>query len=421
MSTPQTDSVLWYAQSPTTRDLGTVRVLVLCAIVILLEGFDIQAAGVSAPKLPASFEITLMGKGIFLGASAVGIFLSAILGGLLADRFGRKPVVVGGVALFGLFSLFTMLADGLNSLIAARFLTGLGLGAAMPAVIAYASDHSPPHMKKRAVGFIYCAIPIGGLLSGVVMQAGIFGTDWKPVYLVGGIAPLLVVPILLFLLPKSSSRMRTPAAPASRLNVLSGLFGDGRLAITIFLWLSTFGTLLVMYLLVMWMPSLAKAMKFSDSQAQYVQMIYNIGASLGAAAGGYLLDRKFLYSTPIVAYLGLAALLAVFGFLTPGFQGAMVVTFGLAATVTTAQAILYAFAPLCYPPTMRNSGVGAAVAAGRLGTIAGPLIAGSLLGAGKSAADVLIVMIPVTIISGIITVSVVRMATRPQPSGQPLT
>ena len=129
---------------------------------------------------------------MFLGASAVGIFISAVLGGFLADKFGRRPVVVSGVALFGIFSLSTLMANGLGCLVAARFMTGLGLGAAMPAVIAYASDHSPEYMKKRAVGFIYCAIPIGGLLSGVVMQAGTFGTDWRPVYLVGGIAPLIL-------------------------------------------------------------------------------------------------------------------------------------------------------------------------------------------------------------------------------------
>ena len=181
----------------TTKELHTYRILLLCATVILLEGFDIQAAGVSAPKLSEAINLTSLGKGLFLGASAVGIFLSAILGGFLADKFGRRPVVISGVIIFGLFSLSTLLAEKLGTmiadsfmtgmgfelsttksvliaLIAARFMTGMGLGAAMPIAIAYASDHSPVNMKKRAVGFIYCAIPIGGLLSGVVMQATLY-------------------------------------------------------------------------------------------------------------------------------------------------------------------------------------------------------------------------------------------------------
>jgi AAHS family 3-hydroxyphenylpropionic acid transporter len=394
----------------TTKELKTYRVLILCAIVILLEGFDIQAAGVSAPKLTSAFGLLPLGKGIFLGASAVGIFISAVLGGFLADKFGRRPVVVSGVAIFGLFSLSTLLANGLPTLIAARFLTGLGLGAAMPAVIAYASDHSPNDMKKRAVGFIYCAIPIGGLLSGVVMQAGIFGSDWRPVYLIGGIAPVVVAPVLFFLLPKSLPRAKdNPESSSSRMNIMSGLFGKGQFSTTIFLWTATFGTLLVMYLLLGWMPSLLVAMGLTQPEAQYVQMLYNFGASIGAAAGGYLLDRKLLYSTPGTAYVALAVLLAIFGFFALNFHAALIVAFGVGAMVTVAQATLYAFAPLCYPQSIRNTGVGAAVAAGRLGTIAGPILAGSLLGAGKSAADVLIVLIPITLAAGIMALLVVKM------------
>jgi MFS transporter, AAHS family, 3-hydroxyphenylpropionic acid transporter len=396
----------------TTKELHTYRILLLCAIVILLEGFDIQAAGVSAPKLAPAFNLVPSQLGYFLGASAVGIFISAALGGFLADKLGRKPVVLAGVTTFGIFSLSTLLANGFTTLIAARFLTGLGLGAAMPAVIAYASDHSPAEMKKRAVGFIYCAIPIGGLLSGVVMQAGVFGTDWRPVYLVGGIAPLIVAPLLFLLLPKSLPKAKlNMESTSSGTNIITGLFGKSQFSTTISLWTATFGTLLVMYLLLMWMPSLLEAMGLSKPQAQYVQMLYNLGASIGAASGGYLLDKKLLYSTPGTAYVGLAVLLAVFGFSTLNFNTALLVAFGVGAMVTVAQATLYAFAPLCYPPSIRNTGVGAAVAAGRLGTIAGPVLAGSLLGAGKTAANVLIVLIPITLISGVMSLLTIRFFT----------
>jgi MFS transporter, AAHS family, 3-hydroxyphenylpropionic acid transporter len=396
----------------TTKDLNTYRVLPLCAIVILLEGFDIQAAGVSATKLALAFNLAPLGKGIFLGASAVGIFMAAVAGGYLADKCGRRPVVVSGVVLFGLFSLSTLLAQGLGTLIAARFMTGIGLGAAMPSIIAYASDHSPEYMKKRAVGFIYCAIPIGGLLSGVVMQSGIFGSDWRPVYLVGGIAPVFVAPFLLLLPTSLPGAVKSMVSPSSRLNILSGLLGKEQFATTIFLWTATFGTLLVMYLLLGWMPSLLVAMGFSQAQAQYAQMAYNFGGSAGAAAGGYLLDRKLLYQTPATAYIVLALLLAILGFCALDFQNAIIVAFGIGAMVILAQATLYAFAPLCYSASIRNTGVGAAVAAGRLGTIAGPLLAGSLLGAGKTAADVLMVLIPIALASGTLTLFVVKMFSR---------
>jgi AAHS family 3-hydroxyphenylpropionic acid transporter len=396
----------------TTKELNTFRVLVLCAIVILLEGFDIQAAGVSAIKLSLAFQLAPFGKGIFLGASAVGIFIASIAGGFLADKYGRKPIVVLGVIVFGLFSLSTLFAKGLGTLIAARFMTGLGLGAAMPAVIAYASDHSPENMKKRAVGFIYCAIPIGGLLSGAVMQAGVFGSDWRPVYLVGGIAPIVFAPFLLLLPQTRSKAPNSSELPSSLWNIFTGLLGKGHLYTTISLWVANFGTLLVMYLLLGWMPSLLVAMGLSQPQSQYVQMLYNFGMSIGAAAGGYLLDRKLLYSTPGTAFVALALFLAVFGFLMLDFHTALLVAFGMGAMIAVAQATLYAFAPLCYSPGIRNTGVGAAVAAGRLGTIAGPLLAGSLLGAGQTAADVLIVLIPITLASGIMTLLMVKMSTK---------
>ena len=244
------------------------------------------------------------------------------------------------------------------------------------------------------------------------MQAGIFGIDWRPVYLVGGVAPIVVAPFL-FLLPKSLPRAKNILeASSSRLNIFSGLLGEGQFYTTVFLWLSNFGTLLVMYLLLTWMPSLLVAMGLSQSQSQYIQMLYNVGMTAGAATGGYLLDRKFLYSTPGTAFVALAMFLAVFGFLDLRFPIALMAAFGMGAMIAVAQATLYAFAPLCYPASIRNTGVGAAVAAGRLGTIAGPLLAGSLLGAGKTAKNVLIILIPITLVSGIMSLLVVRFFTK---------
>ncbi len=397
------------------RELQTVRVIILCALVILLEGFDIQAAGVSAPRLAPFFHLQPAQLGLFLGSSAIGIFLAAILGGILADRFGRKPVIVIGVSLFGLFSLSTLLATNLATLIVARFLTGLGLGSAMPSVIALASDHSPAEMKKRAVGFIYCAIPIGGALSSVIMSIGAFGASWRPVYMVGGLAPIVVAPLLATLLPREEKVARLPKGKGASHDALAGLFGDGKASTTLSLWLATFGTLLIMYLLLGWMPSLLVQMGLTRQDAQFVQMIYNLGSAIGAALAGYLLDKKLLYTTPTTAYLLLAVLLGVFGLSAFDFRAALALGFGVGAGVTTAQAVLYAFAPLCYKESIRNTGVGATVAAGRLGTIVGPLLAGTLLGSGKSAAQVLLVLIPVTLFSGLMSALVVRMLRRDAP------
>jgi AAHS family 3-hydroxyphenylpropionic acid transporter len=410
-----------YALQPGVRELHTVRVWILCALVILLEGFDLQAAGVAAPRLAPAFHLSVVQLGWFLGSSSVGIFLASALGGMCADRFGRRPVVAGGVALFGLFSLTTLGAHGLGWLLAARFCTGLGLGLAMPAVIAMASDHSPDHLKKRAVGFIYCAIPLGALLSSAVLRSAWAGQDWRPVFLVGGLAPLVVAPVLLWLLPEAPARAAGPGGgPPARSPFRAGLFGQGHAAVTACLWLGTFGTLLVVYLLLGWMPSLLIALGLQRSQVQSTQMAFNLGASLGAAASGILLDRKWLVATPVVNYLGLAACLALLGFLPVGFHGALALAAVVGATATCGQAAIFALAPLCYSAEVRTTGVGATVSAGRFGTIAGPLMAGSLLGVGHSASEVLIVLIPITLVSGLFVVGVARLLGRAGDRNQKL-
>jgi AAHS family 3-hydroxyphenylpropionic acid transporter len=384
-------------------------VLVLCALVILLEGFDLQAAGVSAPRMAMEFHLAPAQVGWFLGASSLGIFLASALGGVLADRFGRRPVVVTGVGLFGLFSLATPAAGGFGALAAARFCTGLGLGLAMPAVIAMASDHSPAEWKKRAVGFIYCAIPIGALLAGAVLQSGWFGRGWRPVYRVGGVAPMLVAPLLFLLLPAVRNRPAGggPGAGAP-VRYRGGLLGREHASVTLALWLGTFGTLLVVYLLLGWMPSLLVGLGLPLGRVQYVQMAFNLGASLGAALSGLLLDRQFARSTTVVAYLAAALGLTLFGYLPLGFRLAQGLAFVVGGTVTCAQAAIFALAPLCYRREVRTTGVGATVAAGRFGTVAGPLLAGTLLGVGRSAAQVLIVLIPITLIAGLAVFRVAR-------------
>ena len=390
------------------RKLGTFRVLALCALVILLEGFDLQAAGVSAPRLAPEFSLLPAQVGLFLGASSAGIFLASALGGMLADRFSRRPVVVAGVVLFGVCSLSTLLAGGLRPLVAARFATGLGLGLALPAVIAMASDHSPAEWKKRAVGFIYCAIPLGALLAGAVIQSGWFGPDWRSVYLVGGLAPIIAAPLLWLFLPGSARRPGGAREPSPRF--LGGLLGREHAAVTLALWVGTFGTLLVIYLLLGWMPSLLVGLGLPRGQVQFVQMAFNLGASLGAAASGLLLDRRFTRSTPVVSYLASALCLALFGSLPLGFRSAQALAFIVGGTVTCAQATIFALAPLCYSREVRTTGVGATVSAGRFGTIAGPLLAGSLLGVGRSAAEVLIVLIPITLVSGLAVLQVARLS-----------
>jgi AAHS family 3-hydroxyphenylpropionic acid transporter len=390
-------------------ELKTIQVVVMCFLVIMLEGFDIQAAGVTMRKLATEFQLDKMQMGYFASSSAVGVLLFAAIGGILADRFGRKPVVIAATAVFGLACLLTPWSTGFDSLLAARFLTGAGLGAAMPVVIAMTSDHSPASQKKRYVGIVYCAISLGGMLCAAIMATGWLGSDWRPIYYVGGVLPIAVALAMIVYLPASRPKSALVADAAGVEGTWADILGLSKLPITLTLWLATFLTLAVMYLCVLWMPTLLQQRGFSPTDALIIQTMYNLGSTVAAIIVGYLLDRRMAYRVATVGYIVLALGLYFLGAVALGLAFGMTTGFLVGIGTTTGQTLLYAFAPLCYPAAVRNRGVGCAVAAGRLGTIAGPMFAGVLQAGGLTAGMVLVWMIPAVAVALVACLSVVRM------------
>ena len=190
----------------------------------------------------------------------------------------------------------------------------------------------------------------------------------------------------------------------------SDILGASKLPITLTLWLATFLTLAVMYLCVLWMPTLLQQRGFSSTDALIIQTMYNLGSTIAAIIVGYLLDRRMAYSVATVGYIVLALGLYFLGAVALGLAFGMTTGFLVGIGTTTGQTLLYAFAPLCYPAAVRNRGVGCAVAAGRLGTIAGPMFAGVLQAAGLSAGMVLVWMIPAVAVALVACLFVVRIA-----------
>jgi AAHS family 3-hydroxyphenylpropionic acid transporter len=206
---------------------------------------------------------------------------------------------------------------------------------------------------------------------------------------------MLVAVAMVFYLPHVPVQAKKAVESATWKDIL----GPNKLAITLSLWLATFLTLAVMYLLVMWLPSLMAAKGLSRPDAAIVQMLFNLGSTVAAFATGFALDKKYIYSVPAVGYIVLAVVLAYLGMMPIELLMGMVLGFLLGIGVTTGQTLLYAYAPLCYPAGIRNTGTGYAIAAGRVGTIAGPFAAGMLLAAGLSADQVLTVVAPIAIVT----------------------
>lgn len=395
--------------TPLRRSTLTIA---LCFIVALIEGFDLQAAGTAAAGLRQSFALDPKMLGWVFSAGIIGLLPGAFFGGWIADRIGRKKILISAVALFGAFSLLTAYVDSYSSLLMVRFMTGLGLGAALPNLIALCAEAVDERHRGTAISVMYAGVPLGGALAAVV--AMLFTDHWQATFIIGGLAPLLVVPLMIVLLPESNAfRQQSVTSNVVRGSTGQALFGEGRAGATTALWMSYFFTLTVMYMLLNWLPSLLLEQGFTKPQAGMVQMLFNIGGTLGSLLGGLLLDRCNRVRVVLFVYAGLLAALGGVG-VSVGIVPMGIAGFAAGLFVMAAQLVLYAMAPPLYPTVVRATGVGAAVAIGRLGSVAGPLAAGQILAAGAGTSGVLLATSPGLVIAAMAAISIIYRST---PSG----
>jgi AAHS family 3-hydroxyphenylpropionic acid transporter len=387
-----------------TAPARPVLTITLCFMVALIEGFDLQAAGIAAPHIAVAFGLAPVQLGWLFSVGLLGLLPGALVGGWLADRLGRKAVLIAAVLLFGVFSLLTAQADGYASLLLARLATGLGLGAALPILIALSSEVADAQLKGIAVSLTYCGVPLGGAMAALTGVLGV-GGDWRLIFYLGGVAPILLAGLLAMLLRESPVVWQAGAAGPE--SAITGLFAQGRATATLLLWLSSFFTLAVLYMLLNWLPSLLVSLGYDRVQAGYVQILFNIGGAAGSVLTGWLLDRGRPVLLVLGTYLGMLVFLAALG-LVQRFDLLLLAGAGAGFCAIGAQLLLYALAPGLYPARIRATGVGATVAAGRLGAMAGPLVAGQALALGLGGSAVLLAAAPGLLLSAGMALALMR-------------
>lgn len=374
----------------------SVRTILLCFIVAILEGFDLQSVGVAAPAMAATFKLDSAALGWVFSAGLIGLLPGAVCGGWLADRFGRKQVLIGAVILFGLFSLLTAHSATYQQLLAARLITGLGMGAALPILIALSSEVASAELRNMAVSLTYCGVPLGGAIAALIGMFSVAG-DWRLVFYVGGVAPLLIAPLLMLWLPESQVyRGQALALGATARELLGGR----RAFSTLLLWCSCFCTLTILYMLLNWLPTLLIERGLSRPDTSAIQVLFNLGGVAGSLLAGRLMDKGNALLAVALAYLGMFAALAALGYLAV-LGGLYVAGMAAGACAVGGQLILYALAPRIYPAQVRATGVGVAVAVGRLGSMSGPLLAGQLLAAGAGVSGLLLAVSPLVAVAAI--------------------
>ncbi len=383
------------------KKVSGLLVFVLCFLAGLGEGYDMLVAGIAAPKFAPVFHLDPQHLGLVFSASTFGLFVGAIVGGRLADYVGRRAVIIASLVLLGVFSIATTFAIDTNTLLLLRFLTGLGLGGTLPNILALTNETSKPENAAMRVTMLGSAMPFGG---GIVaaLTAARPDLDWQTIFRIGGYAPLAVALLMLLALPESPAFRAAKADGAqnnAKTNVAVALGGDKRLGLSFLIWISSFFTALALYMLINWLPSLLVGKGFAKPDASKVIMLLTLGGALSGFVFGLLSRLKARGLLYIGTWIGMALSVVAMAQSGHDLRIACAASFGIGFFISGGQFLLYALATELYPSPVRGTGVGFAVGIGRLGAVAGPLLAGALLMAGRDTSTVMLAVVPLIAVS----------------------
>jgi AAHS family 3-hydroxyphenylpropionic acid transporter len=383
-----------------TGKVQKILTIFLCFWVAFFEGFDLQAPGIAAKGIALTFGLDQVQMGYVFSLGVFGMLFGAFFGGRIADYIGQKKVLMLSIAIFGVFMSITALAPTVEVLYAARFITGLGLGAAMPTMISVVGDEANEKNRGKLNSLMYCGLPVGAIF---VASLAILLPEikWQTLFLIGGLTPLLLIPFMAIILkdkPKAVTLNHTATETVP--NMAQVLFKDQQYKKTLPLWTGFFFTLMINYILISWLPNLLMEQGLEKQQAFMVMLVFQVGAVIGTLGLGYLLDRLKLWQLAAIIYSGLFIALSLL-FTTTYIP--MLIIAGVMGGIfsTGGQSILYGISPIFYSGTGKVTGVGSAISLGRLGAMTGPLLTGKILALGVGTTGILVASLPAVIISAI--------------------
>jgi AAHS family 4-hydroxybenzoate transporter-like MFS transporter len=378
----------------------------MCFVIVLMDGFDTAAIGFIAPSLLSEWHIGKAALAPVLSAALLGLACGALLSGPLSDRCGRRLVLTLSVLLFGVACFASAYARDLTGLTTLRFVTGVGLGAAMPNAVTLMSEFCPDGRRATIVNLMFCGFPLGAAFGGFLAAWMIPQFGWRSVLLVGGAVPLLLAVVLAFRLPESIRYMVARQQPVEKIRkVLVRISADARFAHafvmhepvrhaqgsggirivlsrsfilgSVMLWLCYFMGLVIFYGLVNWMPVLLKDAGLTPQRAALVSALFPLGGA-GTVLCGVLMDRFSPNRVVAAAYAFGAISVYAIGQAIGNIGLLMCAVFIAGVLVNSAQASMPALAAAFYPTAGRGTGVAWMLGVGRFGGIAGSFLVAEL-------------------------------------------
>ena len=390
-----------------TGKLQKILTIFLCFWVAFFEGFDLQAPGIAAKGIAATFGLDQVQMGYVFSLGVFGMLFGAFFGGRIADYLGQKKVLMLSIGIFGIFMSLTAIAPSVEVLYAARFFTGLGLGAAMPTMISVVGDEATEANRGKLNSLMYCGLPVGAIfVAGLAILLP--EIQWQTLFLIGGLTPLALIPCMAFILkdkpkPVAVAQVSTEVVPG----MAQVLFKNHQYKNTLPLWVGFFFTLMINYILISWLPNLLMGQGLSKQEAFSIMLIFQVGAVIGTLGLGYLLDRLKLWQMAVIIYSGLFVALSLL-FTTTSIP--MLVLAGVMGGIfsTGGQSILYGISPIFYSGAGKVTGVGSAISLGRLGAMTGPLLTGKILALGLGTTGILMASLPAVVISAVAVTALSR-------------
>ncbi len=385
-----------------------VRLVALAVALLIMDGYDTQAIGYIAPVLSGLWHLDRGAFGPIFGAGLFGLTLGTLVFAPISDRIGCRPVLICCTVAYGALTLATALADSWNTLLILRFLTGLGLGGAMPSTIALVSDYSPTRNRNFLVAIAVCGFAFGGAAGGFVAAATIQTFGWQCIFIVGGVVPLVTLPFLMRWLPESLPRLLADPEPRQRLarvaaqlvpgwtvskaaepvlaaeqlrSPVAQLFSKGYAVQTLLIWSMFFCNLLLLYFFVNWIPTVATSSGQSLQAANLTTGIFQLVGIVGALVLAFVSDRSGRPQVVLaIAYGGAALCCWLFGAAAGSKPTVLIASAAVAGfCILGAQGVINAFTGNYYPAAIRATGVGWGLGIGRFGSILGPLVGGILI------------------------------------------